>query len=127
MAITPQFVATVRQEVEVISVGNVNRDGGGTIVSVFAAGSNGSRVDNVRIVASAANLADVVRLFINDGSDNRLLHEELMTATTPSTSVAVAKATINFPDGLLLPSGWSLGASTDQGETYNVFVEGGDF
>lgn len=127
MATAPIFTDTPRQEVQAISTANTARDGSGTIATVFTAGSSGSRLERARVTATAAVTAGVVRLFLHDGTNARLLKEVMVTATTPSTSVETFTATVTWTGGLMLPNGWSLRASTHNAEGFNIFAEGGDF
>lgn len=127
MATTAQYASTVRAAVAQISTANTNRNGTGTIGTVFTAGSNGSRIDDISIDATGTTTAGVVRLFINDGSTSYLWQEILVSAITPSTTVQVWSYTL-LNQALLLPSGWSLRASTNNAETFNVIVtRAGDF
>jgi hypothetical protein len=127
MAIQAQYAATPRSASAAISVANTNRNGTGTLVTVFTAGSSGSRVDDIWIVAAGAVTAGVVRLYINDGSASRLWQEVMVTATTPSTTVQVFNTAL-FNQALILPTGWSLQAAPNNAETFNVLVtRAGDF
>lgn len=127
MATSAQYAATPRSAVGQVSVANTNRDGTGTIVTVFTAGASGSRVDDIWIVATGTVTAGVVRLFVNDGTNTRLWQEIMVTATTPSTTVQVFNTAL-FNQALILPNGWSLRASTNNAETFNVIVtRAGDF
>lgn len=130
MAINPNFAATPRGTAAPISTANTARDGTGTIATVFTAGTSGSRVDRVRIQASGTTTAGVVRLFLNDGSNTRLLSEHLVTAATPSTTVeawSVDLDLVALGRVIQLPNGWSLRASTHNAEGFNVFAFGGDY
>ena len=127
MSTSAQYASTVRTASAALSVANTNRNGTGTIVSVFAAGASGSRIDDIYIVANAATTAGVVRLFISDGTNIRLWQEILVSAVTPSTTVAVWNSAL-INQALILASGWSLQASTNNAETFSVFVtRAGDF
>lgn len=126
MAASPAFAATPRYAGGTLSAANTNRDGTGTVVTLFTAGSSGSKVEEVRVVAAGTTTAGVVRLFVYDGTNYFLLDEVMVTAITPSTSVEVFTSTLFF-DNLLLPSGHSLRASTHNAETFKVSVFGGDF
>lgn len=127
MATTAQYASTVQNGSGQISVANTNRNGTGTLVTVFTGATNGSRVDDIYIVATGTTTAGVVRLFISDGSNIRLWQEILVTAITPSTTVAVWSYTL-LNQALLLENGWSLQASTNNAETFNVLVtRAGDF
>lgn len=130
MATAPAFAAIPRCAVAQATAANTNRDGTGTIATLFTAGANGSRVERVRISAAGATTAGVVRLFIHDGANARLFKEVLVTAITPSTSVAVFEAEVDLSAAdriLVLPAGYSLRASTHNAETFNLFAVGGDY
>jgi hypothetical protein len=130
MATTPQFASTARCAVAQVSAANTNRDGTGTIATIFTAGSSGSRLERIRVQAAGTTTAGVVRLFIHDGSNARLFAEALVSAITPSTTVQAWSVDIDlsFNGGaVLLPNGYSLRASTHNAETFNIFAIGGDF
>lgn len=127
MATSAQYASTPRAALGQVSTANTNRDGTGTIATIFTAGSNGSRVDDIKIQATATTTAGVVRLFLHDGTNARLLQEIMVTATTPSTTVEAFSATL-LNQAITLPNGWSLRASTNNAETFNVLVtRAGDF
>lgn len=127
MSSNANYAATPRTAVAQLSTANTARDGTGTIVTVFTAGASGSRVDDLLITATATTTAGVVRLYIHDGTTARLWREVLVSAVTPSTTVSPFSATLNNL-GLVLQSGYSLRASTNNAETFNVCVtRAGDF
>lgn len=127
MAVQAQYAATPRSALGQVTTANTNRDGTGTIATIFTAGASGSRVDDIYIVATGTVTTGVVRLFINDGTNTRLWQEILVTSTTPSTTVQVWSATL-LNSALILPNGFSLRASTNNAETFNVAVtRAGDF
>lgn len=130
MASTPNFASTPRCAIAQATAANTNRDGTGTIATVFTAGSSGSRLERVRIQAAGTTTAGVVRLFVHDGTNARLLMEVLVSAITPSTTVQAWSADIDMSyngQALMLPSGFSLRAATHNAETFNVIAVGGDF
>ena len=127
---TPIFSQAVRHAVATISTANTNRDGSGTIGTIFTAdATDGSIVDHVDITAIGTTTAGVVRLYVHNGSASFLWKEILVTAITPSTSVAAFSATVDcsLRSGVLfLPAGWSLRASTHNAESFNVHAFGSD-
>ena len=128
MATTAQYASTVRSAVAQVTTANTNRNGTGTIVTVFTGGSSGSRIDDISIVATGTTTAGVVRLFLNDGTTSYLWQEILVSAITPSTTVAVWSSTLLNQALLLASSSWSLRASTNNSETFNILVtRAGDF
>ena len=127
MSTSANYAATVRGASAQVTTANTNRNGTGTIVSVFTAGSSGSRIDDIFIVSTGTTTAGVVRLFISDGTNIRLWQEILVSAVTPSTTVAVWSSSL-LNQALVIPSGYSLQASTQNSETFNILVtRAGDF
>lgn len=129
MASTPNFSATPRTAVGQVSVANANRDGTGTVVTIFTAGASGSRVDAVTVEAIVTTTAGMVRLFLHDGTNARLFDEIAVSAVTPSGTVAAFRQqnVYSLVQPIMLPNGWSVRAATNNAETFNVFVHGGDF
>jgi hypothetical protein len=127
MATAAQYASTVRTAQAQVSVANTARNGTGTIVTVFTAGASGSRIDDIYITATGTTTAGVVRLFLNDGTNTYLFDEILVAATTPSTTVSVFQSVL-LNQAIVLASGWSLRASTNNAETFNIQVtRAGDF
>jgi len=114
-----------------ISTANTNRDGTGTLGTVLTASStgNGVAVTVVTYIAAVTTTAGMVRLFLDDGSNKRLIAEIAVAAVTPSATVACATGTYTPPwaDGLVIPPGWSLKASTHNAEAINVFAHYGTY
>lgn len=130
MAASPNFTATPRCAMAQATAANTNRDGTGTIATVLTAGSSGTRLERVRIQAAGTTTAGVLRLFIHDGTNARLMMEILVSAITPSTTVQAWSTDIDMSfngQSLILPSGFSLRASTHNAETFNIIAMGADF
>jgi hypothetical protein len=130
MSTTAQYASTVKAAtISLTATANTARDGTGTITTVHAAGASGTRIDDIYIVATAATTAGVIRLFISPdgGTTNKLWQEILVTATTPSVTQAVWSYTL-LNQGLTIPTGYALRASTHIAEAFNVMVtRAGDF
>jgi len=126
MAATPQFAATVRTGAVSIGTADTSRTAPTNVGTLFSAGSNHSRVDEIDIVATGTTTAGVVRIFVYNGSTYYLLREVLVSAITPSTTVAVFSNTIIFSN-LVIPSGYSIRVTTNNAETFHVTAFGGDF
>lgn len=132
MANQAQYVGTPKVGVGQVSTANTNRDGTGTIATIFTAGSSGSRIDAINLKAVGTTTAGMIRLFIHDGTNTRLLTEVPVTALTPSATVPAWEAQLNTNTmtqvlPIILPTGYSLRASTNNAETFNVIAAGGDF
>lgn len=132
MSTTANYAATPNLGIAAISTANTNRDGTGTIGTVLTAGASGSRVDALLIKATGTTTAGMIRFFIHDGTNTRLLNEVPVLAVTPSGTAPAWEVQMNgntmsqlFP--IILPTGYSLRASTNNAETFNVFAVGGDF
>lgn len=114
MAASPTFAATPHTGIAVISTANLNRDGTGTIVSLFTPGASGSRVASCTITATVTTASQqLVRLYrsIDSGTTWRLWKEIGMAAVTISTGLAGASTPVSFLDA----SGQAIGlAPTDR-------------
>lgn len=130
MSSAPTFASTPRCAAVSFATANTNRDGTGTIDTLFTAGASGSRVEHLEICAAGTTTAGVVRIFLHDGSTYYLFKEVLVSAITPSTSVEVFRSSLSFASPsscIVLPSGWSIRVSTHNAETFKAFAFGGDF
>lgn len=126
MSASPIYIGAPKTWQGALSAANTNRDGTGTLIDVVSAGSSGSRIDKVRVVASGTTTAGVVRLFLYDGTNTYLIKEILVAAITPGTGVEVWIGEWDA-DGLVLPNNsWKLRASTHNAEGFKVFAKGGD-
>ena len=113
---TPIFPLTPDVTVgHTVSAANTALDGTGTVVTIFTAASNGSRVDYVRVKNTGTAVATVFRLFVNNGSatstatNNSLTAEQTIAAYTLSQTAASTDYVI--PLGINLPAGYKLTAS----------------
>lgn len=132
MASYPRFLGTTKVGIVAISTANTNRDGTGTIGTVFSAGTNGSRVMALTVQATVTTTAGMVRLYIHNGTTAYLWREIPVTAITPSASLPAFVDTMDCSDDspeniLVLPTGYSLRASTHNAEAFNVIAIGGDY
>ena len=126
MATSPNFAATPKVGAVVISSADTSRTAPSNVGTVFTAGSNGSRIDEINVVAAGTSTDNVVRLFLFNGSTYFLLDEVYIAALTPSASAPVVTNTLTF-NNFMLPSGWSLRATTNNAESYSIIAFGGDF
>lgn len=122
MALTPQYAAVPRVGAALVSTANANRDGTGTITTVFTAGANGSRVEKAFIKATTATVEGQVRLFLHDGTNYFLLTEFFVDVDDAATTSVENGCSLEFA----IPTGYSIRASTT-GNPFNVIVTGGDF
>lgn len=127
----PIFTLTPVCGIKLVSTANTNRDNsgvaGGTVVTLYSAGSAGGRVEYVRVCAQGTTTAGMVRLFVYDGSTYFLWAEIPVTAAVPSGTVQCFTAEYVPTKPLVLPTGYSLRATTHNAESFTVAVHGGDF
>lgn len=127
MSLNPQYIATPKAAAAVLSAANTARDGTGTIVTVLTAGAAGSRIDDLTITAQGTTTAGMIRFFLHDGTNARLLKELSVSAGVPSGTVPAFTTSLSNL-AWCIPSGWSLRASTNNAESFNVLVtRAGDF
>lgn len=127
MATQAQFVTTPQSAQVQVSVANTARDGTGTLGTLYTAPATGTRVDDFYIKATGTTTAGMVRMFVSDGTNHRLVDEFAVSAITPSATVATwSYRATNL--GIVLENGWSLRFSTHNGEAFNiVMTRAGDF
>lgn len=125
----PIFTDTPNFGAAEISAANTGRDGTGTVVTIFTAGTKGSRVHRICAKAIVTTTAGMIRLFIHNGAAYFLYKEFPVTAITPSATVEAFSYELQLPneDALVLPTGYTIRASTHNAEAFNVFIEGGDY
>lgn len=140
---TPIFPLTQKVSWGTLTAANTAKDGTGTVVTVFTAGANGSRLDQVKVRALGTNVATVLRFFVNNGSanttatNNSLIHEVTIPATTLSevaalsdTDVTITKNTTETAVPIpYLPAGYKLNVTigTAVSAGLQVTVHGADY
>lgn len=111
-----------------ITTANTNRDGTGTIADLTAvAGADGLRINEIVAKAEGTTTAGMIRIFLNDGSNWRLYDEIPVAAATPSATVETWRDFIQPRVPFIVPSGFKLGCTTHNSETFNVFAIGGNY
>lgn len=129
MGAQAQYVTTNNVGHGSMTVANTNRDGTGTVVTCFTAGSSGSKVNEIRIKATGQTAAGLINLFVYDGSSYRLLDAVTVDAVTPNTTTDSWEADpITFAN-LDLESGDTIVAAPTVAPTsgaFHVIVLGGD-
>lgn len=124
-ALTPVIgVATLTTPTAVTSRANIT--GTTNLTLIDTAGTNGTRVSQIYIRAKGNTVAASVFIWIYNGTTSFLFDEFIVTAVTASNT-AEAFNTTRYYDNLVLPSGFSLYASTTIQQDYNVYSFGGDF
>lgn len=108
-----------------ISTANTNLNGTGTIATVLTAASNGTEIKTVTIKATGNTTQGMIRLYVSNVSNKRIIREIDVPAVTSSSIDPTFETIVNLD--LLLTSGLILYASTEKGETFNIIAEGMDW
>ena len=110
-----------------ISTGNTALDGSGAgVVTILTAASNGTLIKRVTVKATVNTTRGMVRLFIYDGSNTKTLIREIrVPATTASSMDHSFETTVSL--NLNLKSTYTLLASTQNSESFQVIAEGLDW
>lgn len=139
---TPIFPLTPKISWGKVLTANIAKDGTGTMVPVFTAGVNGSKIDQIKVRALGTNVATVLRFFINNGSDNAtaanntLIHEVTISATILSEVAALTDNDILITKGVevmvpipYLPPGYKINVAvgTTIAAGLQVTVHGADY
>jgi hypothetical protein len=135
--VQPIFTLTPNAATANIAAANTARDGSGTLVTLFTAGTNGSRIDFIVFTSSqataGASSARVQRVFLTDtsGLNPRLISEIVLPAVTASTTAIGATATITFTNGLVIKSGQIVKVAqsvyVSAADNTDVLARGGDY
>lgn len=140
--VTPIYPLTPKVTWGTLTAANTAKDGTGTVATLFTAGANGARIDQIKVRALGTNVATALRLFINNGSanstaaNNSLIHEATIAATTLSEVAALADNDITITKGAnvvppiqFLPAGYKINAAigTAVAAGLQITVSGADY
>jgi hypothetical protein len=116
-----------------VTTANTAKDGTGTVVLIYTAGVNGSRIDNIKVRSTGTAVATVLRVFINNGAtnvtatNNSLYVEATIAATTLSETAALVDNLI--PMNISLPATYRVYVTigTTVATPLQVSAAGGDY
>ncbi|MBX2907621.1 MAG: hypothetical protein KF744_16370 [Taibaiella sp.] len=125
---------TANTGIGIVNTPNSSLTGSGTVATLFTAGQNGAIIRSVTIKAIAAVTTGMVRLFLQSPNPQvTTLYKEVQIPVTPvlantptPTPVLPMYETVLVGD-LELQAGYSLLASTQTSDTFNIIVEGLDW
>jgi hypothetical protein len=139
----PIFPLTPKVSWGLLTSSNIAKDGTGNVSTLFTAGVDGSRIDQIKIRSLGTNSATVVRFFINNGStnatatNNSLIHEVTIAATTVSEIAAQTDynvtITVNTSETIppipYLAASYKINATigTTASAGLQITVHGGDY
>lgn len=99
---TPIFPLTPRFAAQAIKIANLAKDGTTpvglpgttpTFTTIMTAGLDGTRIDQIKARSLGPNSTGVLRLFINNGVTNRLVHESTLTGVSATSTRTVTNQT----------------------------------
>lgn len=115
-----------------ILTANTAKDGTGTVVTLYTAGSSGSKVDGVYISYTGTSVATVLRLFINNGATSSTATNNTLikSVSVPANTLSEVAAASDFfaPLGITLPAGYKILATigTTVASALSLCSTGGD-
>jgi hypothetical protein len=126
---TPIFTQAPKHKFARIAAANTALDGTGTLVALFTAGANGSKVNEIVIQCEATSAAGYVTLFVDTAGDGtfRLVDTFLIAAVTMSTTVQPYRISRKYDDFILSPGDVVKCAKTVGTDATLVHVNYGDF
>jgi len=124
-AIGQRMKYTANTGMTLISTANSNLDGTGTITNFITGASNGTFIETITIKAITNVTRGMVRLFLRDNESFTKLIAEIDIPEDTKSSVDSAFC-ITLQVDFMLKSTWSIGASTQNAESFQVIAEGSD-
>ncbi len=116
-----------------VSTANSNLDGTGTLATIISAGApasySGLSISNITIKATSGTSTGMIRFFIEDGASNKYLFTEVLVPDTDRSSGLDEsyERIITLMDDLDLQAGYSLMASTQIGDNFEISADGFDW
>lgn len=133
MATTAQYASTPIVGSATLTTADTSYTAPTTVSTIITAGTNGTRIDYIEVIGVATTVAGLINLFLYNGTTYYLWQQVPVIAVTPSTTSQQFIANLssngnaNFMP-LVIPSGWSLRATTTVTQTgINVTAYGGSF
>lgn len=132
MAYQPQYVATPRTalvQLPATAAAGI-RDGATTAVgtAVMSAAASGTRIDDIVIQATGTVPTGMIRFFIYDGTNSRLIEEVPVETTTVNATTEAWTTKLTNLAWILVGTSYSLRATTETANAFNIYVsKAGDF
>jgi hypothetical protein len=126
---TPVFTQSPKNAWARVTTANTNYDSTGTLVTLFTAGANGSKVSEIVVECEGTSAAAVVCVFIDtagSGGTWRLYDTFTIAAVTASATVAPFRINKAYDNFLVQASG-VVKVTTTVTQNCNVNVAYGDY
>ena len=110
-----------------LKTANTAKDGTGTVLTIFTAdATNGGFISRIIARPAGTNTASVLRVFINNGSTNATIANNVMiaelTLTATTLSEVAALPPYEIPLGFALPAGYKLNVTIGTTIAAGIFV-----
>jgi hypothetical protein len=125
MAAAPVFAVTPRVGSANVATADSSYTSPSNVGTVLTAGASGTRIAEVVVKCAATSAAALIRLWLYDGSTYHLFDEITVAAATGSSTVAQTRVSTVYSN-LVIPTGWSLRATTSVSQSTNVVALGAD-
>jgi len=132
--ITPIFpvspivgIATLTAATAITSRANITGTTG--LVQLTATSTNGTKIDAITVQAKGTTVANIIDIWIYNGTTSYLYAEISVSAITPSTTTVAFTSTTTF-NNLVLPPTYQLYISEQVGTTsadFNIIAFGGQY
>lgn len=133
MAASAQYAATPKIGSTLLTTADTSLTAPTTVGTVITAGASGTRIDYIDVQGVDTTVSGLINLFLYDGTTYSLWAQVPVIAITSSTTAPAFQATLSSNVNanllpLILPTGWSLRATTTVLQTgIRVIAFGGDF
>ena len=133
MATSAQYASTPAVGSALLTTADTSLTAPTTVGTVLTAGASGTRIDYIEVQGVATTSAGLVNLFVYDGTNYILWQQVAIQAVTSSTTAPAYFTNLSSNVNanimpLILPSGYSLRATTSVTQTgVRVTAHGGDF
>jgi hypothetical protein len=120
-------IATLTAATAITSRANITGTTG--LVQLTATSTNGTKIDAITVEAKGTTVANIIGIWIYNGTTSFLFTELAVTAITPTTTVVGFTSTTAFAN-LVLPPTYQLFISEQVGTTsadFNVIAFGGQY
>lgn len=120
-------VATLTAATGITSRANITGTTG--LVQLTPTSTNGTKIDAISVTAKGTTVANIISIWLYNGTTSFLYSEIAVTAITPNTTTAAFTSTVTF-NNLVLPPTYQLFISEQVGTTnadFNVIAWGGTY
>jgi hypothetical protein len=111
-----------------IAAANTDNSGGGTLVTLVAAGVDGTRVDGIRFnnsgVGTTASTATRINIFLSTGANIRLIGQSLFPQGSTKTALILgATAIYTFDQPIIMLSGQTMSVTSTNWASINDNID----